>query len=84
MKIDSFRKMTDEELELARKPMQRGRAKIVASKVDKVAFATESNFTVAIVKRGKTLYVGVSKRNPTDKPDFGVAKNIALFRAVSE
>lgn len=48
---------------------------------DRVAYALQDNFTVALVKRGKGLHVGVAKRRPDEAVNHILAADIALVRA---
>lgn len=48
---------------------------------DRVAYAIQNNFTVALVKRGKGLHVGVAKRRPDEANNEVLAADIALVRA---
>lgn len=47
----------------------------------KVCFVTQGNFTTAIVKNGKRMWVGVTKRTPTDENEPERAETIAICRA---
>lgn len=46
-----------------------------------VEFVKQNNFTVAIVKTGKVVYVGATKRMPTDRKNGLLAQRLALLRA---
>ena len=47
-----------------------------------IAYSYQGNFTTALVRSGKELFIGVAKRRPTDADNFEIAERTALSRAV--
>jgi hypothetical protein len=47
-----------------------------------VRYDHSDNFTVAIIKLGKSVLTGVAKRNPRDKANNEAGEAIALRRAI--
>jgi hypothetical protein len=60
---------------------KKGKKPVAITKTAKVAYIRQDNFTVAVVKSGNKLLVGVTKRNPCDTGNPFRAETIALTRA---
>lgn len=81
-----FLPLTEGEKATALAAMKRSRWAAAATeqylKGKRVAYVQQDNYTVAIMRSGKFLYVGVAKRNPKDRLSEKIGANIALSRAI--
>ncbi len=78
-------KVTKEELELVPERYRRKSidSTLLASKAAS-AMEIQNNFTVVLLKAGKFMTVGVTKRNPRDKRNIAIAYTVAFVRAYRE
>jgi hypothetical protein len=77
-----FRQLSDNEIAILKKAWERGKATRKHAKGDTVTYRYQGNFTIAFIKNGSYLLVGVAKWNPIDSENWEMAKDIALFRAI--
>jgi hypothetical protein len=49
-----------------------------------VRYSAAGNFTKCVIVTPRALFMGLAKRNPTDKANPAVGKNIAFYRALVE
>jgi hypothetical protein len=83
----NFRPLTDGETKVALKLRTRNKITGVGSttlKSARVRYGEQDNFTVAVLKVGKSVYTGVAKRNPDDALDPRIGETIALSRALRQ
>lgn len=80
-----MRKLTIEEKGIVEKVAARAK-KVKVVVPDAVKYVHNGNYTIATVsattKAGTAIFVGISKRNPTDKYDKAIGESLALVRAV--
>lgn len=79
-----FRTLSSVERAEVRTLIERSRTSLSEnrSRTLQVRFDAHDNFTIAVIKIGKSILTGVAKRNPRDKANRDAGQAVALRRAI--
>jgi hypothetical protein len=83
IKKETMRNLNTEEQNLVEELKLRANKKNVnLVEPEKVEYVEYGNFTFALAKKGKKVFIGAAKRNPSDTSLPEIGRNIALSRAL--